>query len=207
MIPTWWQIRPAQDRPGSGSEPAWYRVADTHGRILDDTDVVVEHRGSVTGEGTGRRVLRHWADHTKCCASPQILSIPDGRLRCHTCAMWYSASHSGPWTAGARSTRPVGIDIQVRRDRPAAMRWLAQTCSLTRPTLAHWVATEAVLKAAGQAHGLTWLTNFPLPDDLPQTSTVVLPGSGPATVIWGTWEDAYLAVAVIDEGTTDTSHL
>lgn len=75
-----------------------------------------------------------------------------GRFYCGTCRRWWSASHTPGAMSAATCPLPVGIDVQVRASRPAAMRWLARTAQLaTEPDIAHWVLAEAYWKASGNA--------------------------------------------------------
>lgn len=138
--------------------------------------------------GSGRRMLRHWMREQPCCDAARLASLPDGRLRCGSCGMWFSASHSAPVSAAldggprgggdglphavlaiARAPVPVGIDVQFPQRRAAAMRWLARVSGLQSRgvhecTLEHWALAEAQLKATGCASRLPRAGELWLPD-------------------------------------------
>jgi hypothetical protein len=103
--------------------------------------------------GEGRRFIRHLQQSDGCCAQPSLTSEAEtGRFLCGCCGMWWSVSHTRGWMAAAKSSKPVGIDVQAHVRRPAALRWLARTAATGfEPSLDHWAVAEAYWKASGNA--------------------------------------------------------
>jgi hypothetical protein len=103
--------------------------------------------------GEGRRFIRHLQQSDGCCAQPSLTSEAEtGRFLCGCCGMWWSVSHTRGWMAAAKSSKPVGIDVQAHVRRPAALRWLARTARTGfEPSLDHWAVAEAYWKASGNA--------------------------------------------------------
>lgn len=123
--------------------------------------------------------------------------LADGRTRCTVCGCWFSASHSDNVMVLVRSARPVGVDVQYERRRPAAMRKLAAIIDNPHASIVHWTLAETVLKAAGRA------SQMPLPRSLVLPSTppagafdVVLPDGVSLTALTWVEDRLWTAIAV-----------
>lgn len=86
-----------------------------------------------------------------CCSSPSLARDAGRRFFCSNCARSWSVSHSARHLIAARSENHVGVDIQSRVRREAALRWLGRVTNTDDATLEHWSAAEATLKALGLA--------------------------------------------------------
>ena len=104
-----------------------------------------------TLDGSGRRFLRELLRDGRCCASPGLARDSLLRFYCSHCGLRWSVSHSAGFIIAARSRWHVGIDIQSRVRRDAALRWLNRTAQIENATLEHWSVAEAALKALGNA--------------------------------------------------------
>lgn len=165
-------------------------------QALPGVEVTFSEADNASLPGSGRKAMRNWSRRQPCCHRPRIHQLSDGRFSCAGCGTWYSASHSGTVLGCARSTRPVGIDVQVDCHRPAAMRRLGRICGISQGTIRHWSVVEAVVKAQGRAGAVPTPKSYLLPEIIPD-GTIGLPGAS-VTVATSTWREASVAIAVLD---------
>lgn len=85
-------------------------------------------------------------DHDRICSTRRV---PDGRSRCTTCEAWWTVAQVARSGAIARSLASVGIDIEDRRHRPAALRRASVFCGVRLTSMEQWTQGEALWKALG----------------------------------------------------------
>ncbi|UCR88466.1 4'-phosphopantetheinyl transferase family protein [Mycetocola spongiae] len=110
---------------------------------------------------SGRAGLRRIAAAEPCAGGSGGCVIAAAPYRCERCGDRWSVSHTGAMIAVARAALPVGVDIETRRERPAAFALLQRLTGTRVRDIERWTQCEALLKARGQAH------RRPGPGDLP----------------------------------------
>ena len=166
---------------------------------LPGVDLVVIEDASPFMSGSGGRQLRKWMHQMPCCENPCSVRMGDGRWRCKCCSHWFSVSHSGCLLALARAEKPVGVDVQHFKLRPAALRWLARISAIKVATIPHWAAMEAILKAIGQAWNRPISGWIELPEKLSEYSILQLSSDVRVELCMSTVEGAALALCQVGE--------
>lgn len=104
---------------------------------------------------SGLRALTRAASLGDCSSGPHPCVIERDRFGASSCARCqdtWSATHSGGVVLAARSRRPVGVDAEAPRSRPAAFRFLTRVTGASIVSIEQWTQAEAIWKAGGQAH-------------------------------------------------------
>ncbi|MDR1449420.1 MAG: hypothetical protein LBI84_04345, partial [Propionibacteriaceae bacterium] len=87
----------------------------------------------------------------------------DGRSRCPDCGAWWSAAQVAGCGAAARASQSVGVDVEDRRRRLAALRRGSAFCGVSLTGPEHWTQAEALWKAAGQGRRTPQPGEIPVP--------------------------------------------
>lgn len=114
---------------------------------------------------SGRKFLREVADQASCISdvdkSCGIVETEDHRSWCTHCGSGWSVSHMQGLMIVGRAAGPVGVDIETRRRRLAAFRWLSRQTGVEIDCIEQWTQAEALWKAMGNA------SRRPNPAELP----------------------------------------
>jgi hypothetical protein len=160
---------------------------------------------TATVSGSGQRYLRALMRDGRCCSESCLERDPRRKFFCSGCNKTWSVSHSAGHLLAARSENRVGVDIQSRVHREAALRWLGRATNVDNPSLVHWSAAEASLKALGRAgsrdevSGLVFPAMFPFGwtsvSHVAKTSAGALETSRGRVLTWSS-KDAVFALAL-----------